>query len=96
MPAYIIPEVIIRDEPSVDAYKPIASASIAEFGGRYLARDAVPAAIEGSFDPKQRIVVVEFDSPETARAWYESPSYRRALEAADGALDRRLFIVAGL
>ena len=65
-------------------------------GGRYLARDAVPLALEGSSDPEQRIVVVEFDSPEKARVWYESPSYRRALEAADGALDRRLFIVAGL
>ena len=65
MTAYVISEVIIRDPGSVATYKPIAQASIAEYGGRYLARDAVPATLEGTFDPRQRIVIVEFDRPES-------------------------------
>lgn len=96
MPAYVISEVEIRDQDAVAAYKPLAKQAVLAFGGEYLARDAVPEALEGSFDPGQRLVVIRFDSTEAARNWYASPQYARALTAAAGGLDRRLFIVEGL
>ncbi len=96
MTAYAISEVKILDESAVADYKPLAKASIAEFGGTYLARDAVPETLEGSFDDAERIVIIRFDTTDDARRWYTSDSYAKAVELANGALDRRLFIVDGL
>ena len=96
MPAYVISEVEILDETAVANYKPLAKESIAEFGGTYLARDAVPEALEGSFDYAQRLVIIRFDTVDDARRWYTSDSYAKAIKAANGGLDRRLFIVDGL
>ena len=96
MPAYVISEVEILDETSVANYKPFAKQSVIEFGGTYLARDAVPETLEGSFDDAQRVVIIRFDTADDARRWYTSDSYAKAIVAADGGLDRRLFIVDGL
>ncbi|MGH3273633.1 MAG: DUF1330 domain-containing protein [Streptosporangiaceae bacterium] len=96
MPAYVISEVEIVDPAAVHAYKPLARHSILEHGGEYLARDAVPQSLEGTFDPGQRLVLIRFDDVETARRWYASESYAAALAAANGGLRRRLFIIDGL
>jgi uncharacterized protein (DUF1330 family) len=95
MTAYVVSEVKIRDAAAVQAYKPLAKAAALAFGGQYLARDAVPETLEGAFEPGQRLVIIRFDDAETARRWYASPQYAAALDAANGALDRRLFIVEG-
>jgi uncharacterized protein (DUF1330 family) len=45
--AYVICEVEIVDRALADRYRELAAASIAKFGGRYLARGAAPKVIEG-------------------------------------------------
>jgi uncharacterized protein (DUF1330 family) len=95
MTAYVISEVEIRDPAAVEAYKPLAKAAVLAFGGEYLARDAVPETLEGAFERGQRLVIIRFSDSETARRWYTSPQYADALRAANGALDRRLFIIEG-
>ncbi|WP_033295826.1 DUF1330 domain-containing protein [Amycolatopsis jejuensis] len=42
------------------------------------------------------VVLVEFDSYEQAREWYESAEYRAAKKFREGAVDYRLLIVEGL
>lgn len=96
MPAYVISEVEITDETAVAAYKPLAKQSVLEFGGTYLARDATPEALEGAFEAAQRLVIIRFDSVDDARRWYASESYAKALRAAKGGLNRRLFVVEGV
>lgn len=96
MTAYVISEVEIRDPSAVAAYKPLAKAAALAFGGEYLARDTVPEALEGAFEPGQRLVIIRFSDAETARRWYTSPQYADALRVAAGGLDRRLFIVEGI
>ena len=96
MPAYVISEVEVLDEASVAAYKPLAKQSIIDHGGTYLARDAVPEALEGAFAARQRIVMIRFDTVEDARRWYASDAYTEAIAAANGGLDRRLFVFEGL
>jgi uncharacterized protein (DUF1330 family) len=96
MPAYVISEVSLGHADDVAAYRPLARESILAHGGTYLARDAVPEALEGAFEPTQRIVIVRFETVDDARAWYSSPAYAKALAAANNALQRRLFIVEGL
>jgi uncharacterized protein (DUF1330 family) len=92
MPAYVISEVEIVDESAAKNYMKLAEISIAEYDGRYLARGAKAEVMEG--DPTDRkIVIVEFPSLERAREWYTSPSYARALEFRDKALNRQLIFV---
>jgi len=69
MPAYVISEVEIRDPDAVEAYKPLAKESVLAYGGQYLARDAVPESLEGSFESAQRLVIIRFESVEKARLW---------------------------
>jgi len=86
MPAYVVSEVEVVDEAAADRYRELAAASIAAHGGRYVVRGASPEALEGTWDPAARLVVVEFPTVEAARAWYDSPEYADALALSATAL----------
>lgn len=94
--AYLISEVEILDPTLADRYREIAAASIAAYGGRYLARGAKPAVLEGDFEEERVVVVVEFADRATAERWYDSPEYAEGREIAKVALNRRLLLVDGV
>jgi uncharacterized protein (DUF1330 family) len=93
---YVISEVEILDETRAARYRELAAASIAHHSGRYLARGATPDVLEGAFDAKRRVIVVEFPDRATAVRWYDSPEYREARSISETALDRRLLLVDGV
>jgi uncharacterized protein (DUF1330 family) len=93
--AYVISEVEIVGRALADQYRELAAASIAEYGGRYLVRGAVPDVVEGTATDR-RVVIVEFPSLERAKAWYASAAYAPALRMRGTALDRRLIFVEGV
>ena len=84
----------ISDPEKLAAYAKLAGPAIAPFGARFLAGgDAAVAREQGL---RQRTVVVEYSSLETAVAAYDSPAYVEALKAlGDGAV-RDFRIVEGL
>lgn len=92
----MISEVEILDEAQGRRYRELAAASIEAHGGRYLARGAIPTALEGEAEPGKRIVVVEFPDRESAERWYRSDEYAAALKLRATALDRRLLLVDGV
>lgn len=95
MAAYVISEVEILDEDAAAEYRQLAAASIAKYGGRYLARAAEAHVVEG--DPTtRRMVIVEFPSMERIRQWYRSDEYGLALRFRGAALSRRLIFVDGI
>lgn len=96
MSAYVISEVEVLDEERANAYRQAAAASIAQYGGRYLARGSRPEAAEGSWPEERRMIIVQFPSMAEARRWYDSPEYAEALVIRRDALDRRLLFVDGL
>ena len=95
MPAYLISDVSIRDNRAFQVYRARAAASIAKYGGRYLARGGAMETLEGSWGP-ETIIVVEFPDVERARTWYRSPEYAAALAVRDEALSRNLILVDGI
>ena len=95
MPAYVISDVTFRDREAVETYRTRAAASIAQHGGRYVARGGAVEVLEGDWSP-ERIIIVEFPDLERARAWYRSPEYAAALQARDAALSRNLILVEGM
>jgi uncharacterized protein (DUF1330 family) len=95
MAAYIISDVTIRNETSAKEYRERAARSIAQHGGRYLARAGAVEALEGSWTPRA-IIIVEFSDTAQARVWYHSPEYAEALKYRDAALSRDLILVDGV
>jgi hypothetical protein len=52
MPTYVVSDVRFLDQEAVDAYRTRVAASIAHFGGHYLARGETIERLEGRWDPK--------------------------------------------
>jgi uncharacterized protein (DUF1330 family) len=95
MKAYVIADVRAKNPVMYQAYRERAQASIALHGGRYLARGGAIQVMEGCWQP-QTIVVIEFDSVDAAKGWYESDDYAEALALRDDAFDRDLILVDGV
>jgi uncharacterized protein (DUF1330 family) len=94
MPAYFIGEIQVTDSVAYDQYRPLAAASIARFGGRFIVRGGKADLLEGEPQP-ERIVVVEFPDAETAQRWYHSEEYQAALKIRQAASRGRVFLVEG-
>ena len=95
MTAFLVSDVSVRDAEAFQTYRTRAAASIIQHGGRYLARGGEIEPLEGTWKPRN-IIIVEFPSLEQARAWYRSPEYAFALEMRDQALSRTLILVDGI
>ncbi len=95
MPAFIVAEVNVTDPAGYEPYRPLAAASIARFGGRFVVRGGEAQLLEGTPEP-QRIVVIEFPDAETARRWYASAEYQAALKIRQAASRGRLILVDGV
>ncbi|HZS85570.1 MAG TPA: DUF1330 domain-containing protein [Stellaceae bacterium] len=94
MPAYFIVEVEVTDPAAYERYKPLAGASVARHGGKFLVRGGRAETLEGGWEPK-RIVVLEFPSMEAARRFYDSPDYQEALKLRLAASRSKAILVEG-
>ena len=74
MPAYNVVDIEVQDAETYDRYKTLAPASIAKYGGKYIARGGNTEVLEGSWSPT-RLVILEFPDAERARAWWSSAEY---------------------
>ena len=94
MKGYVLAEVEVTDPTQYEAYRPLAAAAIAKYGGRYLVRGGAVESVEGDVPP-QRLVLLEFDSPARARAWYHSPDYQAARALRERAARSRVLLLNG-
>lgn len=95
MPAYIIVDIEITDPATYDTYKGPAAATVAQYGGRYLARGGKAENLEGDWDPK-RVVILEFPTSEQAKKWLNSPEYAPARKLRHAASRGRMIVVEGV
>jgi uncharacterized protein (DUF1330 family) len=75
MPAYVIADIEITDPAGYEAYRQRVPATVARYGGRYLARGGATETVEGDWRPR-RLVILEFPTLAQARRWYDSEEYR--------------------
>jgi uncharacterized protein (DUF1330 family) len=94
MSAYVIADVKVTDPAGYEPYRPLAAASIARFGGRFLVRGGAATLFEGTPAP-ERIVVIEFPDAETARRWYHSEEYQHAVRIRQANSTGRVILVEG-
>jgi uncharacterized protein (DUF1330 family) len=84
----------VRDPEALAAYAKIGGPALQAAGGRFLARGMPALVYESGLD--QRVVIIEFDSVEQAKAAHDSPAYQEALRVLGKAVDRDLRIVPGV
>lgn len=94
MPAYIAVDITINDPATYDEYKVLAPASIAKYGGTYLARGGSTKILEGSWSP-QRFVILEFPTLEAAEQWWNSPEYAPAKALRQSSAHTEMLLVEG-
>ena len=95
MSAYVIVQIEIHDPATYERYKELAPPSIAQYGGRYVARGGATATLEGDWSPS-RLVILEFPSMDAARAWWASPEYAEAKAMRQAAARSEMVAVQGL
>ena len=95
MAVYAVVNIRVTDPDRYAEYREKAPATIARYGGKYLARGGAVEVLEGDWDP-QRLVVLEFESMERFREWYDSPEYTPLKQLRSEAADSEFVVVEGL
>jgi len=90
---YWIVRVSVKDAAGYPTYLNAAKPAFEKFGARFLVRGGRFEAMEGR--SRERNVVVEFDSYETALACYRSPEYEAARAIRNAIADADFVIVEG-
>lgn len=95
MAAYVIVEVDVTDPEGYEEYKAPAAATVMASGGRYLVRGGKTQVLEGDWQPT-RLVVLQFDSMEQAKAWYNSEEYEPIKGIRQRTTNSRMILVEGI
>ncbi|HEX7929030.1 MAG TPA: DUF1330 domain-containing protein [bacterium] len=95
MAAYVIGQVHIAHQEQYEAYQKQVPATLEKYNGKFLVRGGPVEHLEGSW-PVTRMVLLEFDSVESARAWYNSTEYKIATKARVGAATITLTLLQGV
>ena len=95
MPAYVVALIAsISDPETYKRYVGQVEATLAPFGGRFLARVPGPQTLEGGPAPS-RAVILEFPGEADARAWHASPAYKPVMELRQAASKGTLLLLPG-
>ena len=95
MSAYIIAEVEVADPEKFEEYRKLVLPTLEAFGGRYVVRGGAAGCLEGDWQPK-RMVVIEFDDAERAKAWHGSDVYAPAKALREASTNTRMIVVEGI
>ena len=95
MAAYLIANVDIKDGEKIKEYLKATPAIIRQFGGKFLVRGGDFEICEGDWNPK-RLVVVEFESMQKAREFYNSPEYKAIIDLRQSSAYTEWVFVDGL
>lgn len=95
MAAYVLVDLEVFDPEKFKAYGQMVPATIAQYGGRYIARGGKTEVVEGTWSPK-RLVIVEFPSMEKARAWLDSPEYAAPKALRQASARSQMIVIEGI
>ena len=94
MKAYLILDFTITDAEKFMVYVREIPAYIKKHGGQYIVEGVTPEVIEGDWQPTM-LVVLEFPSPEDARAFLADPDVQPLFEIRHQATESKLVLVEG-
>lgn len=94
MAGYIVVQVKVHDPEGFARYRSMVPATLKAYGGRYLVRGGDWEGLEGAWNP-QRLVVIEFNSVEQAKAWWSSDEYAPAKRLREETAESSMIVVEG-
>ncbi|MEO0343316.1 MAG: DUF1330 domain-containing protein [Pseudomonadota bacterium] len=94
MAAYTMVHVDVHDDEMYAKYAKLATQATEEFGGEFLVRGGKYQVMEGSGKPRN--VIIRFKDFDTALAWYNSETYKKALAFSNPSSSRDFTIVEGV
>ncbi len=95
MAAYLIVDVEVTDPVGYEEYRRGVPATLESYGGRFVVRGGPFEVLEGDWQPK-RVVVLEFQSVERAKAWYNSAEYQQILPLRERHARSSMVLVEGV
>ena len=90
---YLVAHLRVHDKEGMEKFRQMAGPTIAEYGGKVLVREPNPDVREGKISGIA--LVIEFESIETTRKFYESEKYQAAKAVRELAADTDLILVEG-
>jgi len=94
-PGYVVAEAEVNDAAAFQKYAAAVPGTLAPFNARYVIRAGKITPVEGDA-PKQRFIVIAFDSVEKALAWEDSPAYEAIKPIRHASAKSRVFIAEGV
>ena len=91
---YLVAHIRVHDKDGFEKFKVMSTPAITEYGGKVLVRNPNPEVREG--DGSGVAVVIEFESIESARNFYESDKYTEARAVRELASETDLILVEGI
>ncbi len=95
MAGYVIVGDNITDPETFAEFRDRVGATVEAHGGKYLVRGGASEAMDGDWNPN-RIVVIEFESADAARAWLTSPEYTEIKAIRQKSASASVVIVEGV
>ena len=94
MSVYLIIEIQIKDKAIYAEYIAKVRPIVEKYNGSYLARGGKVTPIFGGWNP-ERIVVIEFSSPEDLKCWWNAPEYKEIAGLRERSTIGRAIMVEG-
>lgn len=95
MSAYIIFDIEITNPTEYEDYKKLAAPTVTQYGGKYIVRGGKNETLEGEWIPN-RLVVLEFENSERAKAWHDSTEYSEAKALRNKYAKSKAVVVEGI
>lgn len=95
MAAYIIVDIDVTDAVRYEEYKKLAVPTVEVCGGKYIARGGKSEVLEGEWSPT-RLVILQFDTVEQAKNWYDSVEYRDVRSLRHETTTSKMVLIEGL
>lgn len=95
MSVYFVAQIRIEDEVEYQKYLDQCDTVFNSYKGKYLVVENQPTALEGEWK-YSRMIIIEFESEDALREWYESDEYQEILKFRLNASKCDTIIVKGL
>src|SRR5438105_10330447 len=94
MPAYVIVDLEVTEPVEFEEYKRVEGDTVEKYGGKYIVRGGPCEILEADWTPK-RIVVLQFDDADRAKAWLHSPEYAEPRKMRHRTAKTRMILIEG-
>ena len=91
---YLIAHIRVHDKAAFEKFRTMSGAAISDHNGKVLVRNPAPDHREGGL--RGTTIVIEFETMDAARKFYESDAYTAARAVRETAAETDLLLVEGV